>query len=278
MIILSKFVLTSALLIVVHGLGISPCLGQDSQALQGGITETVNLAPLDSSLAPGNRFDKSAAENLIDTSKSRGTWHMVPAWYSGQRSTDQMMVTFSRDEKTRAEDRSTHRENRHSVMTVDTLKDKTGQLWEYDAQGFWIEGQSDDALHYNWVLSRSSTVTTNAECDHVIRGVGFHVDKQTQTIKSCDRSVSQITAVPISSTTIKSKTLQRLYDWQGHPTRTVETVCSYKRTGEDPADKSGMTRDGKPMYQLFVQFLRDHHMADRIPDEPPSAPGAVYQP
>jgi hypothetical protein len=271
----STHFLVPAACIAALSLASVPCMGQDSQALQGGITENVNLAPLDSSLAPGNRFDKNIAENLIDTSKSRGSWHMVPAWYTGQRSTDQMTVTFSRDEKSHQEDRSTQRENRHSVMTVDTYKDKTGQTWEYDAQGFWIEGQSDDALHFNWVSSRSSTVTTNSECDHVIRGVGFHVDRQTQMIKSCDRSVSQITAVPVSSTTIKSKTLQKLYDWQGHPTRTVETVCNYKRTGDGPADKSGLTRDGKPIYPLFVQFLRDHNMADRIPDAPRSVPESV---
>jgi hypothetical protein len=271
----SKLMFVPAVFIIAIVLATAPCLSQDSQALQGGISENVNLAPLDSSLAPGNRFDRNTAESLIDTSKSRGTWHMVPAWYTGERSTDQMTVTFSRDEKTHKEDRSTNRENRHSVMTVDTYKDKTGQTWEYDAQGFWIEGQSDDALHYNWVISRSSTVTTNTECDHVIRGVGFHVDKQTHTIKNCDRSVSQITAVPISSTTIKSKTLQRLYDWQGHPTRTVATVCNYKSTGADPAEKSGMTRDGKPLYPLFVQFLKDHNMADRIPDAPQTAPDSA---
>ena len=246
----------------------SPSAAQESQALQGGITQTINLPSLDAALAPGNLFNKNAAEDLIGKSKESNNWHMVPSWYRGQRATEQMTVNYSKDEKTGVEDKKPHRENRRSVMQVDTYKDRTGQLWEYDAQGFWIEGESDEYFHYNWVISRAPTLTNDTECDHMTRGVGFHVDKKTYKIVSCDRSLAQISATSVSPTVIRSKAFQKIFDWQGYPIRTVETVCNYKKTAEGPGDRNGMTHDGKPIYRLFVQFLKANNMTDRIPEPP----------
>jgi hypothetical protein len=248
----------------------SAILGQDSKPLQAGVTRSVSLAPLDSALAPGNVFDKSKAEALIGQSKSSNNWHKVPAWYPGTCKSDQMVFTFRRDEESGQEDRSSHAENRHSSYTVDACPDTTGQMWEYDPQGFWIEGQGDDDLHYNWMMARSVTIATDKEVAHKGQAVGFHVDKRSNIIKSCDRNVSETSTFPVSSTAIRSRTFQRTFDWQGTHRGTAEFACKYKKTREDSIDPNRMTRDGKPLYPLFVQFLKDNNMADRIPDAQPA--------
>jgi hypothetical protein len=275
---LSKLVLLPAALSVAACLAVGPGVGRDRATLQAGVSESIRLAPLDPKLAPGNLFDKSAAASLIGKTESRNNWYKTPHWLSGGWHTDKQLQLVSFDLKSGKVSDTNVLTTCHMSLSEGTFPDHQGQLWEYDRQGDWVVSDDDNYAYYNWLPARSHIVANDTTYSDLTSSIVLAVDKRTGVIRSCYRDLRENIIYCISKNAIKFYSAYDNFDREGNPTHKGESVSYYKRIMEFIPNHNAKTPDGKPLYPLFVQFLKDNGMADRIPDGPPSAPGVVAKP
>jgi hypothetical protein len=113
---------------------------------------------------------------------------------------------------------------------------------------------------------------TESGCNLRSHYIHFQVEKETGIITACSQTASHEKISLTSPTTLVTNRCERSFDCHGQPTVTTEcTICS-KKIGESLPRREWKTTDGKPLYPLFVQYLKEHGMTDRIPDPPPESP------
>lgn len=240
-------------------------------------SKSERLPPLDPRLAPGNKFDKEIAGGLLAKTKSPNSWHKVPAWLRGKWQSTQTIITLLRDERTGKEEPPNRVETSNNEGWYGHYADKTGQVWGCDQPYYWTENDRPQYKAYDFIITRTATAVTDTSCRFRSQSVDFYVDKTTGTIIQVVWDTKEQTISPISASITRHKSNCRIIDWQGNPTLTEELVSDYKRTADFKPNPSETTPDGKPLYPLFVQYLKDHNMADRIPDASP-APEPVAKP
>jgi hypothetical protein len=255
-------------------------MGQEKPTLKMTISRSINLAPLDADVAPGQSFDKEKVNDLITKSNSGNSWYKVPAWYAGKWQSNQTIQLFRRDEASGLEDFESHVQNWHNSNGIGNYADKTGQVWQYDEPGFWSDYDSPfnmEAKHF-CRLSGTQKVATESEYAFDTEFLAFSVDKTTKRITRCDRGTTEVSIHPTAPGIVVAHVIQRTFEWQGNPEIATVSEAEYKKTGDLVPDANWKRPDGRPMFPLFVQYLKEHGMADRLPDAPLAAPGAVAKP
>jgi hypothetical protein len=122
-------------------------------------------------------------------------------------------------------------------------------------------------------------VITDTECTQLMEKTRFIIVRATGKIVSVDRAINEESINLISPNVASYKLIERQFDLQGEPIITVQWVgFEPKKIGDIVPEPDQKGIDGQPLYPLFVQYLKDHNMADRIPDAPPAAPGVVAKP
>src|ERR1700733_6444692 len=151
-------------------------------------SQRIRLALLDQSLATGNTFDKRRAEYLLGKPESINNWYRVPSWLAGSWRSEQVTTTYKRDERTGSEDRLDHLENRRHSGIKGTFSDNTGQVWEFDRQGYWDNSVDDNYKTYCWVTLRTEKVATDSEYSFHTDAIDFVTTKNDNIIRECNRT------------------------------------------------------------------------------------------
>ncbi|MBS1994614.1 MAG: hypothetical protein JSS86_09110 [Cyanobacteria bacterium SZAS LIN-2] len=261
----SKLILLPVMLFVAVCLDVGPGVGQQIKPTpKTGVSasETMHeLSPLDSSLAPGKLFDKEKCSALLIKDHSTH-WNKLPAWLVG--------TWTSRDEQSEDEGKTAHLEYWAICRIIVGLADKTGQVWSHYTAGEWAQGV--DGSRLDCYLGCTESSPSPDEYRSEFESISFQLDGLSHLIQSCSRRLTEDTYYLISPGVVRLKEVHRNYDWRGHQLDSSEREWNLLKSGEFASDLTQTTGDSRPHYPLFVQFLRDNGMTDRIPDAPPAAP------
>lgn len=265
---LSKLALLPAALAIAAGLAVGPGMGQeDIPGLKGSVSVSRYIVPSDAALETGSVFNQELATSLLNgEGKADNNWYMVPAWCVGDWNSVRHVST------------DPGRYNARSNLSIGTFADKTGQIWEYDRQGYWAEGKGSNSEAKAWVVARSPIEATERNLRFHEDLIAFTIDEKTKVIKNRDHIWQDSVMYRVPEKMIKFLSVTGTYDADGKPNQTALAITDHWKNAEFEPRLSDTASDGRPLYPMFVQYLKDHNMADRIPDAPPEAPGAVAKP
>jgi len=246
-------------LTIASGLAVAPGLGQQKAAIQKTHSQKAGNKPtLNVALSPGHKFDQKTAAALLSAGKSANSWVKIPADFAYKWKTTSLTQTACRYEKTGTEDSTnTVLKLRKAVIVIGTMKDARGDIWQFNAHGTWPN---------NGIFTEESFETgpDGGLCRNS-RVISFEIDEQSNEITKCSQLIGKATFRLVAAGGMKQETTTTLYDWKGASISTVKSEAIYRRTGMFSPRKAV---DGKPLFPMFVQFLKEHKMADRIPAEP----------
>ena len=281
---LSTIILWQAALAVTASLAASPVIAQQNRpkpqtcVLKAAVERSENASPLDPTLAPGNIFDRDIATALFNKNKAPFVWHVVPKWLVGDWHSEQQTNVFSRNDKTGKLNAPGGPVSLRSTMNQGDFIDKAGEVWQCDAPGTWMDNDFDGLKSHLYSLSISNAVDTNKQSSRDAELVCILVDGKTNKIVRCTRQSINYDMLPISPSAIRYNNTIKTFDWQGNPVQTSKCVTNLKKVGEFTPNPNKLAPDGQPLYPLFVQYLKDHNMADRIPDASPAVPEIMTTP
>jgi len=249
-------------LFVANILAIEPGMGQQKPTKQKNHPlSTGDKQSLSVELSPGHKFNQATADALLAAGKPANSWVKIPVDFAYKWKTTSLTQTACRYEKTGAEDNtSTVLKLRKAVIVIGTMKDARGDIWQFNARGTWPNNGMYVEESYesgpDGGLSRKSRV------------ISFEIDEESKEITKCSQLIGKTSFRLIAAGGMSQETTTTLYDWKGSSVSTVKSQSTYRRTGLFAPRKAV---DGKPLYPLFVQYLKEHNMADRIPKEPTDA-------
>ncbi len=274
---LSKLIALPAALCVAACLAVVPGVGQHKKPPHKTGNQMVTRLPaLDPTLAPGNKFDQEIADALIPSQKPVNDWVKLPPEYAFTWKRGQTTQIFSNDHSGSI-DREAH-VSKPILKTLDlgSIKDRNGGLWQYQLGRFWdIKPRDTDSC-----LQLVGTLRPAPDGSLVLhhRMIVFHLDNETGNIFLLSQFEIFSTYRLIAPDVMHLIEKTNVFDWRGNLTNEWEEVSNFRKVGDFVPRPDGTARDGKPLYPLFVQFLKDNGMADRIPDAPQAAPGVVANP
>jgi hypothetical protein len=274
-------VILAALAVGAH-LAAGPGMGQESPTPGAGISALGKMPPLDPVLAPGNNFDQAIATEITKI-KSTNQWHQIPAWLAGSWESEQATVRSFKDQKSGTEDLRVRVYPEHSTDTHGDFTDQTGQVWAADVAMFRKGADNDAFVKYTLFLSFISIAATDTKYLYQIQSVDLYVYRKTNTIKVCCPWLTEIVERLVSPGVLSNKTTYRSFDLNGSLRSTAEVNSTLNRTSEAVPNQIQTTLyrttlEGKPLYPQFVQFLKDHNMANRVPEGQPSGSKPMAKP
>jgi hypothetical protein len=280
----STIILVQAALAVTACLATPPAIAQQSRptpqtcVLKAAVERSENASPLDPTLAPGNFFDRNIATALFNKNKAPFVWHVVPKWLVGDWHSEQQTNVFSRNDKTGKLNAPGGPVSLRSTIHQGDFIDKTGQVWQCDAPGTWMENDFDGLKSFTYSLSISNAVDNDKQSSRDAELVSVLVDGKTNKIVHCTRQSTNYDMLPISPSAIRYNNTIKTFDWQGNPLQTSKCVANLKKIGEFTPNPNKVAPDGQLLYPLFVQYLKDHDMVDRVPEASPAVPVTKIKP
>ena len=259
---LSKlFFLPAFLSVAAAFLAVEPGMGQVNKST---LTTTVPRLPaLNAALAPGKKFEKDLVKKLVGMPEPVSSWVKIPASLACTWKTDKMTQTSSRFEQSMEEDATPKvLKVKNTIVTLGSIRDARGDFWQYNSPAVWM----NDTL----CIETEFALTPEGELHSQSRVVTFEINDKTNDITYCRQLINQRRFRMLSPGLMREEQTTKLYDWKGSPVMMIKCQSSYNRARE--FDAATKTADGKPLYSLFVQFLKDHGMTDRIPDAQPATP------
>lgn len=171
---LSKLVLLPVVLSVAACLAMVPGVGQDSPTLRTGVTQSITQALLDPRLAPGSVFDQNLATDLINKSDSPNEWVKIPSWSVGRWHVGIQSTGYSKNELSGAEDLTRHVVPFEWSITKAAFSDKTGQMWKYNQQNYWLNDATPGTFVMNSLtVTRIETIATDSEYGFLAEAIVF---------------------------------------------------------------------------------------------------------
>lgn len=221
-------------------------------------------ADVDSRLGPGYPFDSQILESMLNRRKLENNWHQVPAWLAGRWRISRM-INVTRSDNNRWKE---YVQDAPEISSYGQFSDKTGQVWECEQVGEESRYESSpDSLYqgHTYKLEQSQSKATNSEYGFRVRLAHFDLWNGGKEIAGAAQQVNDVSihlAAPGLATT---KMIARVSDWHGGPIFTKESEYSSAKVGPLIINKELKKPDGAPLYPAFMQYLKAHGLAERIP-------------
>jgi hypothetical protein len=269
-----------AFLMLTACLALVPCLGWDVSDLKATISKGTRLPLLDASLAPGSGFDQDKAAALFGGTKDHDRWYQIPSllthWWS-PKSSEFGEGKLAKQEQKMLSGAGGPASSTHSFARY---ADAQEQWWKWDSAGLWLVEDDGASIRYEYGLEGKTTAVTESEFGSSTQLLDFTVDKKSQKILEVSQQIREVTHIVLATVpiTMKTKVSVKAFDWQGNLTDSEEWVSCNEDHGPSKFTINGSLPDGSRRYDMFIEYLKTHGMADRIPEETPRAPEPLAKP
>jgi hypothetical protein len=227
---------------------------------------------LNANFGPGGSFDQQKAAGLWAEAAAKNQWFKIPSWYAGRwRIVQKLSAKRDGNRWTKHVEYSEHVEDFPDLSTAGHYADKTGQVWECEQAG---ESSSFDSVPsyfdngMGYRISKTPTMATDSVYSFKTREAQLILWKGSRQIGSAGQQTDEVEVHPIAPNQSKTKVVAKVFDWRGNHLFTKETEFISTRIADFAGQPDGKTPDGKPLFPLFIRYLNEHGMSDRIPPSP----------
>lgn len=210
------------------------------------------VAPVESSLEPGQIFDKNNLPKTV-SDQTLNDWYEIPTWLAGKWHKESQTDYYRYDYLSKTTDNARHTREARSDGTWGTQKGLGGRIWQYDAVPY---SQTVDSPGETIVqIVRLSESLECSEERFVKRSIDtqLRVDKVTGKIKTVETGEEITIFSPESDTMIKRETSSKVFDHTGKPVMLGLSLSFETKIG--PFEPQDFYR-GQDTRKLFLEYVK----------------------
>jgi hypothetical protein len=227
--------------------------GAEATGLNVKIEHHDTVAPVESSLQPGDIFDKKNLPSRV-SDQTLNDWYEIPSWLAGKWHKEAQTDYYRYDYLNKTTDDTRYTREARSDGTWGTQQGLAGHIWQYDAVPYC---QTVDGA--NETIYQIVRVSESLECSEerfVKRSIDtqLRVDKSSGRIKTVETGEEITIFTPESDTMLKRKTSSKVFDHMGQPIILGMSLSFETKLG--PFERQDYYR-GQDTRTLFLEFMKN---------------------
>jgi hypothetical protein len=227
--------------------------GAEATGLNVKIEHHDTLAPVESSLQPGDIFDEKNLPNRV-SEQTLDDWYEIPSWLAGKWHKEMQTDYYRYDYLNKTTDDTRHTRVARSDGTWGTQAGLASHIWQYDAVPYsqTVDGATETIVQ----IVRVSQSLECSEERFVKRSVDtqLRVDKGSGRIKTVETGEEITIFTPESDTMLKRVTSSKVFDHTGQPIILGMSLSFETKLG--PFERQDHYR-GQDTHVLFLEFMKN---------------------
>jgi hypothetical protein len=253
-------------------LSASPALPQNNTKLEATISKSTSLPIAGGLLTLGNMFEEKKISALFGGDDYHDNWYQIPSWLTHWWSP--VKNEFGNGKLAQKEQNSlSGRGAKYALVNhgFARYEDAKGQWWKWDTSGLWFVADEGDRKTYIYGVEDKPMIASESQWSRSTETLEIVVDKASGKVIDVSQHIREIkdTLMDTSPYTLKTVVTETVFDSKGNMTDKEEWASTNSDAGQSKPSMAGRLKDGRRLHDLFIQYLKEHDMADRVPKEMP---------
>jgi hypothetical protein len=253
-------------------LSASPAFSQNNTKLEATISKSKSLPIADGLLTSGNMFEEKKISALFGGDEYHDNWYQIPSWLIHWWSP--VKNEFGDGKLAQKEQDSLKGKGANYALVrhgFARYEDAKGQWWKWDTTGLWFVTDEGDRKTYIYGVEDKPKIVSESQWSRSTQTLEVVVDKTSGKVVDVSQHIREIkdTLLDTSPYTMKTVVTETVFDSKGNLTDKEEWTSTNSDAGQSKPSVAGKLKDGRRLHDLFIQYLKEHGMADRAPTEMP---------